>query len=189
MMSTLPTMSRRASAVAAAAVLALGLTACSSDDNPEDANAAAASAAEEAIRELNESTTTPANDPGTPHISADKTQDLVDGEQITVTVHDLASSGGYYLSIYKEGTGADSAGTGGAPDCTGDRSSSKWLTAEGSEKGTDHFDAEGTAEVTLTVAEKGDAVDCATDTCVLKVFGDHTNGFRAVAEAPVTFAD
>lgn len=191
------TLTRRSAAFAAAAVLALGLSACSSDDDPEDANAKASAQAEAAVSELNEQAATetvrmpeetPANDPGDPQISADKTQDLVDGDEITVTVRGLDTSAGYYLGICKASTGADAAGEGGAPDCTGDRSSSKWIAADSEERATDHFDADGNAEVTLTVAEKGDAVDCSTDECVLKVFGDHMNGFRAVGDAPVSFA-
>lgn len=192
---------RRAAAVAAAAVLSLGLAACSDDESPEDANERAAQAAEEALSELNQEVEedaadsadgsaeeTPANDPGEPQITADKTQDLADGDTITVTVRGLDVEGGYYVGICKAGTGADAAGEGGAPDCTGDREDSKWITAEGSDKGTDHVDADGNAEVELTVAEQGDAVDCSTDKCVLKVFGDHTNGFREVGDAPVSFA-
>lgn len=192
---------RRSAAVAAAAVLSLGLAACSDDESPEDANERAAQAAEEALSELNQEVEedaadsadgsaeeTPANDPGEPQITADKTQDLADGDTITVTVRGLDVEGGYYVGICKAGTGADAAGEGGAPDCTGDREDSKWITAEGSDRGTDHVDADGDAEVELTVSEQGDAVDCSTDKCVLKVFGDHTNGFREVGEAPVSFA-
>lgn len=192
---------RRAAAVAAAAVLSLGLAACSDDESPEDANERAAQAAEEALSELNQEVEedaadsadssaeeTPANDPGEPQITADKTQDLADGDTITVTVRGLDVEGGYYVGICKAGTGADAAGEGGAPDCTGDREDSKWITAEGSDRGTDHVDADGDAEVELTVSEQGDAVDCSTDKCVLKIFGDHTNGFREVGEAPVSFA-
>lgn len=79
---------RRSAAVAAAAVLSLGLAACSDDESPEDANERAAQAAEEALSELNQEVEedagsaddsaeeTPANDPGEPQITADKTQDL-----------------------------------------------------------------------------------------------------------------
>lgn len=191
---------RRSAAVAAAAVLSLGLAACSDDESPEDANERAAQAAEEALSELNQEVEedagsaddsaeeTPANDPGEPQITADKTQDLADGDTITVTVRGLDVEGGYYVGICKAGTGADAAGEGEAPDCTGDREDSKWITAEGSDRGTDHVDADGDAEVELTVSEQGDAVDCSTDKCVLKIFGDHTNGFREVGEAPVSFA-
>jgi hypothetical protein len=191
------TLVRRSAAVAAAAALSLGLTACSDDESSEDANERAAQAAEEALSELNQpeedadaddAEDTPVNDPGEPQITADKTQDLSDGDTITVTVRGLDAEGGYYLGICKAGTGADAAGEGGAPDCTGGREDSKWITAEGSDQGTDHVKADGTAEVELTVAEQGDAVDCSTDKCIIKVFGDHTNGFNAVAEAPVTFA-
>ena len=188
---------RRSAAVAAAAVLGLGIAACSGDDDtPEDANARASEAAEQAVSELDQGTgegspdtpDTPAGDPGDPQITADRTQDLADGDEITVTVRGLDTSAGYYLGICKVGTGADAAGEGGAPDCTGDRSSSKWIAAASEQRATDHFDTDGNAEVTLTVAERGDAVDCSVDECAIKVFGDHKNGFRAVGEAPVTFA-
>lgn len=194
-LSALP---RRGTALAAAAVLAFGLTACSSDDDdPTENSAAAQSDIDAALSELNTpdedrsadtSNGDTANDPGAPQITADRTVDLNDGDDIAVTVRHLDTSAGYYIGICKAATGADAAGEGTPPDCTGDRSSSKWVTAEDSDQGTDHFDAEGTAEVQLTVAEKGDAVDCATDKCTLKVFGDHQNGFRNVGDAPVTFA-
>lgn len=192
------TLVRRSAAVAAAGLLAVGLSACSSDkESPAEANARASEQAEAAVSELNEQAATETvrmpeetsvNDPGAPQISADKTQDLTDGDEITVTVRGLDISAGYYVAVCKEGTGADAAGEGGAPDCTGDQSSAAWLTAGDSDEGTAHFDADGNAEVPLTVSEKGDAVDCATDTCVIKVFGDHSNGFRSVGEAPVSFA-
>lgn len=186
------TLTRRTAAVAAAALLGLGLAACSDDDDNSDATTTASDSAGDSTAATSEAPLaagdTPANDPGTPQITADRTVDLADGDEITVTVRGLDTSAGYYLGICKVGTGADAAGEGGAPDCTGDRSSSKWIAADAEQRATDHFDADGNAEVTLTVAEKGDAVDCSVDECAIKVFGDHMNGFRAVGEAPVSFA-
>ncbi|AWT26982.1 hypothetical protein Csp1_22320 [Corynebacterium provencense] len=192
------TLTRRTAAFTAATVLAVGLAACSGDgdgtggttdaagtETPGDSTGTVPPTSEAPLAAGD----TPPEDPGPPQISADKTQNLVDGEQIIVTLHGLDTSAGYYLAICREDTGADAAGRGAPPECTGDRSASKWIAPESEQRATDHFDAEGNAEVTLTVAEKGDAVDCSVDTCVLKLFGDHANEFRNVGEAPVTFAD
>lgn len=190
-------LSRRCAAVAAAATLALGLTACSGDKDDAAANSAAAqSDIDVALSELN----APDNDghgagskadsaePGTPQITADRTVDLTDGDTVKVAVRNLDTSAGYYLAICKAGTGADAAGHGVPPDCTGDRESATWITPEGSDQGTAHTDSDGTAEASLTVKTTGEAVNCATDKCVLKVFGDDDNSSRNVGEAPVSFA-
>ncbi len=34
----------------------------------------------------------------------------------------------------------------------------------------------------------GEDIDCRTDTCTLKVFGDHSEGFEDIVDVPVTFA-
>jgi len=197
-MPMITTLHRRTAATAAAALLAFGLAACSDSKDSSDSTTSAAATSEKTSATASTAAsetkapvgaeTTPPNDPGTPQISANKTQDLADGDQIVVSIHGLDTSAGYYLGICKAGTGADSAGNGAPPECTGDRSSSKWIAGDAEQRATDHFDAEGNAEVTLTVASKGDAVNCTVDTCVLKLFGDHSNGFRNVGEAPITFA-
>ena len=67
----------------------------------------------------------------------------------------------------------------------GDAESQAWLQ---NERGTAKITEDGTASFTLTASPTGEGVDCASDKCVLKVFGDHSEGFKDVAEVPVTFA-
>ena len=45
-----------------------------------------------------------------------------------------------------------------------------------------------TAHFELSVVPTGEAVDCTQQDCVLKLFGDHSEGFEDVTEIPVTFA-
>lgn len=169
---------RRAAALAAAAVLTLGVAACGDDDDSDD-DAADDTAVEQ-----------PADDDGddvgdVDGMSAEKTDDLADGDTITVTLTDLDTDQGYYLGIC-----AAEGAAGGPPTCTGGREDSAWIAAEGEERATDHFDAEGNAEVELDVkatSEDG-SLDCTTDSCVVKLFGDHQSGFGDVAELPVSFA-
>lgn len=55
-------------------------------------------------------------------------------------------------------------------------------------RGTVTMDANGAATVTLTAVSTGEGIDCSTDSCVLKVFGDHAQNFADVTSVPVTFA-
>lgn len=180
---------RRAAALTAAAVLTLGVAACSDDDSDSDdtADDTAVEQTDDADdTESDDADDTEADGAGeeSDELSADKTDGLSDGDTITVNLTDLDTDQGYYLGI----CGAEGE-AGGPPTCTGARDDSAWITAEGEEGATDHFDAEGNAEVELSAkatSEDG-ALDCTTDDCVLKLFGDHKSGFGDVAEIPVTF--
>lgn len=118
-------------------------------------------------------------------IVASATQNLVEGQEITLNVSGLNPQAGYYAAICSTATPHGSP----APLCTGqhsDTTAQAWIKSGG--MGTTPLNADGTATVTLHAASTGQGVDCKTDKCVLKVFGDHTEGFRDVAEVPVTFA-
>jgi hypothetical protein len=179
---------RRTASLAAAALLALGVAACSDDDSDSGAQstgAAGSSAAPATSEPPLAAGTTPPNDPGTPRISADRTQDLKDGDEITVSVHSLDPEKGYYGAI------CSAERTDGPPSCTGGREDQAWLVGESSpdaQRATGHIAADGSAEFTLTARAKGDSVDCTTDDCELMVFGDHNNGFTLWDQAPVNFA-
>lgn len=179
---------RRAAALAAAAVLTLGVAACGDDDDSDDDAADDTAVEQPADDDADEADDTDDGDDvgDVDGMSADKTDDLADGDTITVTLTDLDTDQGYYLGIC-----AAEGAAGGPPTCTGGREDSAWIAAEGEERATDHFDAEGNAEVELDVkatSEDG-SLDCTTDSCVVKLFGDHQSGFGDVAELPVSFAN
>ncbi len=182
---------RRAAALAAAAVLTLGVAACGDDDDSDDDAADDTAVEQPADDDADEADDTDDGDDDGDDVgdvdgmSADKTDDLADGDTITVTLTDLDTDQGYYLGIC-----AAEGAAGGPPTCTGGHEDSAWIAAEGEERATDHFDAEGNTEVELDVkatSEDG-SLDCTTDSCVVKLFGDHQSGFGDVAELPVSFA-
>ncbi|GAA1475193.1 neocarzinostatin apoprotein domain-containing protein [Corynebacterium felinum] len=115
-------------------------------------------------------------------VSASATQ-LAQGDALTVELTGLNPKVGYYTAICAAGTAE-----GEVPACTGtltDPATAAWITNSG--RGTTTMSAEGAATVNITATAKGDNVDCTTNECVIKVFGDHSEGFRNVAELPVTF--
>lgn len=173
---------RRAAAAAAAAVLALGLTACSddSDDGADGTDSSEDSAVEENASDADGSEETGP-------LAAEPTDGLTDGDTINVTLTGLDTDQGYYLGIC---SAEDAAG--GPPSCTGSRDDSAWIAADDEHRATDHYNAEGDAEVELSVHSTNEdhTLNCAgDDECVLKLFGDHEAGFDNVAELPLTFAD
>ncbi|PMC62408.1 hypothetical protein CJ204_06035 [Corynebacterium xerosis] len=60
-----------------------------------------------------------------------------------------------------------------------------WLSNRG---GSQPVPGNGEATVTLTGKASGEGVDCRADSCTLKVFGDHSEGFEDIVDVPVTFA-
>lgn len=110
--------------------------------------------------------------------------EIADGSEVTITLSGLDPAyGGYYLGFCGERP-EDSP----APACTGDRTvpgTQAWLSNRG---GTQPVPENGEATVTLTAKAAGEDVDCRTDSCTLKVFGDHSEGFEDVVDVPVTFA-
>ena len=191
MMLTSSRTGRRTAAVAAAAVLALGLTACSdssedssdSSTSAETTESAGGSAAATPAENSSDASGSEENGP----LSAEPTEGLADGDVINVTLTGLDTAQGYYLGIC---SAEDTAG--GPPNCTGARDDSAWIAGDDEQRATDHFNAEGDARVELSVKATNEdhSLNCAgDDKCVLKLFGDHKAGFGNVAEVPVTFAD
>lgn len=110
--------------------------------------------------------------------------EIADGSEVTITLSGLDPAyGGYYLGFCGERPEGSPA-----PACTGDRTvpgTQAWLSHRG---GTQPVPENGEATVTLTAKAAGEGVDCRTDSCTLKVFGDHSEGFEDVVDVPVTFA-
>lgn len=110
--------------------------------------------------------------------------EIADGSEVTITLSGLDPAyGGYYLGFCGERPEGSPA-----PACTGDRTvpgTQAWLSNRG---GTQPVPENGEATVTLTAKATGEGVDCRTDSCTLKVFGDHSEGFEDVVDVPVTFA-
>lgn len=110
--------------------------------------------------------------------------EIEDGSEVTITLSGLDPAyGGYYLGFCGERPEGSPA-----PACTGDRTvpgTQAWLSNRG---GTQPVPENGEATVTLTAKAAGESVDCRTDSCTLKVFGDHSEGFEDVVDVPVTFA-
>ncbi|AFM07814.2 hypothetical protein [Corynebacterium pseudotuberculosis] len=187
----------RRSLTAAAGVLALGtaLVACSPphENDSEKKVDTATSAAAPKSQTHNHPTESAAASTSAQATGSDKeativasaNQNIVEGQEITLNISGLNPQSGYYAAICSVTAPHGSP----APLCTGqhsDTTAQAWIKAGG--MGTTPLNADGTATVTLRAASTGQGLDCKTDTCVLKVFGDHTEGFRDVAELPVTFA-
>ena len=177
-----------APAIAAVALLA----ACSGGDADTDAADATADGTATSATDTAEATgAADAADAAEAEVSANgvtvkvsPAEDIADGSEITVTLSGLNPAyGGYYLGIC-----GDRPEGSPAPACTGDRTvpgTQAWLSNRG---GTQPVPENGEASVTLTAMAAGEGVDCHTDSCTLKVFGDHSEGFEDIVDVPVTFA-
>lgn len=182
--------SHRLGVLAAATVLSTALVACSPPGEVDSsakvdtasvvANAPSSAAAASTSASAAASATAAT---GAATISVKNADHIHDGDTLDVSVSGLDPVSGYYAAICAAGTAE-----GAVPACTGtmtDPQTAAWLKADGT--GTVMLSPEGTAEFTLTATATGEAVDCTTQECVLKVFGDHANGFTPVAETPVEF--
>lgn len=185
---------RATTAIAALMALSLPLlAACSDDGSEEQASASStteAPASEAASGAPSTSATGSSDDAeaagdGDVKITADPAENLADGQKISVKATGLDPEAGYYGAI----CAAESTPGKPMPDCTGERGEAgtqQWITQK--DGGTASLSPAGETEFELTAKQKGQAVDCATQECVLKIFGDHTEGFEDVADIPVTFA-
>ena len=188
---------RTAAVAAASLILVAPLTACSNSEtesttDPDKVDASVSEMSESASEGISEieselspapSSTTAAASSDV-KITVDKAEGIKAGDTLTVEVTGLNPEAGYYGAI----CAAQTPGGTPVPACTGemgDVESQAWLQ---NERGTAKIAEDGTASFTLTAKPTGEGVDCATDECVLKVFGDHSEGFKDVAEVPVTFA-
>ncbi|WP_296105349.1 neocarzinostatin apoprotein domain-containing protein [uncultured Corynebacterium sp.] len=180
---------------------ALGVTACSNGNDSNNSSSSAASAAKSSGQSAN-SSDTENNDAdsnsddgastevtGTDDIvvmKVSQAKDLKDGQQVTVDVKDADPDMGYYLALCAKEQ------TGDVPDCLGahgDPNTQKWISNE-NEDGAIPDDGSFSEEITVNqknVSTGGDEIDCKTQECVIKLFGDHSNGFVDVADIPVTF--
>lgn len=180
-----------APAIAAVALLA----ACSGGDADTDATGAAdgatTSAAETATSGAETSTGADTAESAGAEASANgvtakvsPAENIADGAEVTITLSGLNPAyGGYYLGFC-----GDRPEGSPAPACTGDRTvpgTQAWLSNRG---GSQPVPENGEATVTLTAKAAGEDIDCRTDTCTLKVFGDHSEGFEDIVDVPVTFA-
>lgn len=180
-----------APAIAAVALLA----ACSGGDADTDATGAAdgatTSAAETATTGAETSTGADTAESAGAEASANgvtakvsPAENIADGAEVTITLSGLNPAyGGYYLGFC-----GDRPEGSPAPACTGDRTvpgTQAWLSNGG---GSQPVPENGEATVTLTAKAAGEDIDCRTDTCTLKVFGDHSEGFEDIVDVPVTFA-
>lgn len=125
------------------------------------------------------SSTTAASD----SLQVSHTEQLAEGHQLTVNISGLDPAKGYYAAICATGT------EGAQPSCTGnlnDPATVVWIKADNT--GTAMLNPDGTATVNLTATATGEGVNCHTDKCAVKVYGDQDNGYVDYAEMPVTFA-
>ncbi|AKK06595.1 hypothetical protein CMUST_11420 [Corynebacterium mustelae] len=173
---------------ASIAVVGIGLAACSppnevdSDVKVDTASSVAAPVSSAASSSAAPSSVAkPAAAPV--EVKVSKTENVMEGEALTINIAGLNTASGYYAAICAAENPA------GPPACTGtltDPSTAAWINNKGT--GTVALNDDGTAVVELTATAIGDGLDCSTDKCVVKVFGDHSEGFRDVAAVPVTFA-
>lgn len=186
--------SRHLAAIAIPALAAMPLlAACSSEDSGSDsaASSTSSSAAGETGAASESSEAMDAGSAGSesasaPTIEAEPVNNLSDGDSIAVTLSGLDTDYGYYAAI----CAAEKTPGNPVPDCTGDRSSTpltqQWITNK--DGGTTPIAEDGTASFDLGVSSTGEVANCTEQDCVLKLFGDHTEGFEDIAEIPVTFA-
>ncbi len=177
---------RAAVAVPAVALLTLA-AACSSDD-ASDEGATTAPETSETTSETTTSETTDAAassalDTGNINIEVAPVDNLADGDVLSGTITGLNTEvAGYYLAI----CAAENANP--VPDCTGDRNADPanqlWITKK--DGGTTELSDR--VEFEISASSTGDAVNCTEQDCVLKLFGDHAEGFEDVVDVPVTFA-
>lgn len=197
--STKKSIARSLPEFAAATLLSLGvLTACSTDNSGDNASQSnpnsAASATNSATNDsgstsaaADESSAAPAGTTGEKkvEVTADPTENLMEGAKVKVKVAGLDPEKGYYGAICAK----EKKGKKPVPDCTGERGKKggqQWISNKPG--ATVPLAKNGEASFELMATHKGKGVDCQQQTCVVKIFGDHTEGFEDVAEQPVTFA-
>lgn len=159
-------------------VLAL-LSACGDSDTAQTAAENTTATASETSWHVSPTVEMPLID-----LSAEPTSNLHPGDTISVRLANLHPKAGYYTAICL----AEQPGDEIVPICTGgrgDATAQAWIKPSG---GTVTLNEDGTADFELAVAATGKDIDCNVDACVLKVFGDHSQGFTVGAELPVTFA-
>jgi hypothetical protein len=177
-----------------AAVLALGpaLAACT-PPNEVDSEVKVTTASEGAAPTRTSSTTAAATTTSSTAsstaaasdaVQVSKTEEVAEGDELTINISGLDPAVGYYAAICGANSHAPQP-----PSCTGtmtDSATAAWIKADNT--GTTMLNSDGTATATITATATGENVDCRTDECVVKVFGDHSNGFANYGEVPVTFA-
>lgn len=129
-------------------------------------------------------TTAMDSEAGLAEVKVNHTSGIKEGDEIKVEVSGLDPTKGYYAAI----CAAEAAPGNPVPVCTGktgDTEAQAWIKAQG---GTVPLAEDGTATATLIASPAGDGIDCATDSCVVKIFGDHAQGFTDIMSVPVTFA-
>ncbi|WP_075691214.1 neocarzinostatin apoprotein domain-containing protein [Corynebacterium sphenisci] len=118
--------------------------------------------------------------PGGITLTVERAEGLAEGDEIDVSATGLDPESGYYLGLCRAEM------TPGKPcaECAGrqDGSTQKWFRNNGAPEG---ISADGTISSTLTVSTSGRSVDCTSDACVIKLFGDHVEGFGDIVEIPV----
>nr|WP_120492624.1 thiamine biosynthesis protein [Corynebacterium lactis] len=175
--------SRRLALLAVPALAALPLLAACGGNS--GGNSGASSTPESSSSSAASETGT-ATEAAAPTIEAEPVNNLSDGDVISVKLSGLDTAFGYYAAI----CAAEKTPGNPVPDCTGDRSSTArtqhWITNKPG--GTTTITEDGTATFELGVASTGEKANCTEQACVLKLFGDHSEGFEDVAEVPVTFA-
>ncbi|MBV7294654.1 hypothetical protein KRX51_01815 [Corynebacterium sp. TAE3-ERU12] len=113
-------------------------------------------------------------------MTVERSEGLSEGEEISVKATGLDPNSGYYLGICRAKMNPDKP----CAECAGrqDGKTQKWFRNDGAPEG---ISEDGTISSTLTVSSSGRSVDCTSDACVIKLFGDHVEGFGNIVEIPV----
>ncbi|WJZ03347.1 hypothetical protein [Corynebacterium freiburgense] len=182
----------RAIGAASFAAFALALAACSppnqQDTTMEKTDTASDIAAPSKTASSSMKSTSAApetsTESGTVNLKVSNINGIKDGDELTVDVSGLDPKMGYYAAI----CAAEATPDNPVPVCTGktgDTETQAWIKSQG---GTVPLSEDGTASAKLIAASTGEGLDCTVDACVVKVFGDHSQGFTDIVSVPVTFA-
>lgn len=178
------TSTRSIALVGASCLLALGALAGCSDSDSTAADSTATATQDSTTPANSEANQSSALDTGDINFEAEPVENLSDGDTINVTITGLNPNvGGYYTAI----CAAES--TNSVPDCTGSRdagaATQHWISKK--DGATVALGDDGAVAFSLSAASSGENVDCAEQECVLKLFGDHSEGFETVLDIPVRF--
>lgn len=159
--------------------------------NPSRLGAAAVAGALVAAPAMLLATGASAEPDGTVAISVSQTENLSDGQTVTVTSKDADPDSGYYLAVCEVGTEDVLDNCISGPS---DAMTAVWVSNQTDRGAQVPIAADGSFSAKMEVVSSGptfggDDAEFACDAgdCAVTLFHDHMNGFDVVAAQPITF--